>query len=266
MKSQEHPWDLVWGQPYIDSERLVSAIEAELSEENAIDFRGRLLIRDAMIALRIFQGSQTFSRWLNKSPVKNKIEAILKEDLGEPGFTNIGKRLVSGTSKTQVEQIFELLGKGLHQPLVVYIAGSIPSLLSGLSSRPTDDIDFVDEVPREILQQRKIISDIETKYGFTLGHVQSHYLPSNWKQRSVSLGQFGALNVLFVDEIDIFVSKLSSKKEKHKDDLRVLAGKLNKDEVKQRLQTDGRAFLQSDSDRAAIEENWSFVYREPLGL
>lgn len=55
-----------------------------------------------------------------------------------------------------------------------------------------------------------------------------------------------------MDPYDIFVSKLSSKLEKHKDDLRVLSQSLDKDRLKERLFTDGKDFLSSPFDRPAI--------------
>ena len=67
-----------------------------------------------------------------------------------------------------------------------------------------------------------------------------NYLPAHWQNRRHWLGDFGGLRVYVVDEYDIFVSKLSSKKEKHQSDLGVLALKLDKEIARQRLLTDGR--------------------------
>jgi len=63
---------------------------------------------------------------------------------------------------------------------------------------------------------------------------------------------------------DIFVSKLSSKQKKHQLDLRVLALKLDKDVAKRRLLTDGRRFLDDTKLRPQIDENWRFIFQEPL--
>jgi hypothetical protein len=51
---------------------------------------------------------------------------------------------------------------------------SIPTLIKGLTSRPTSDIDFVDEVPAEIRAQGDLLRKIAAEYGLTFGHVQSH--------------------------------------------------------------------------------------------
>lgn len=258
------PWELIWGQPYIDSDRLCSAIERELLADCQQDFRTRLLIRDAVVALESFWGSRKFAKWLERSPVKDSVHAIMREDLGAPGFHNIRSRLVVNVQRNQLEQIFELLSKGISQPTDAYIAGSIPTLIEGLTARPTDDIDFVDEVPLTIREQQATREKIAQQYGFTFGHVQSHYLPKSWQDRLQCFGKFGKLTVYLVDSYDIFVGKLASKQEKHQDDLRVLAAKLDQQKARERLFAYGKDFLASPYDRPTIEENWRFIYREPL--
>src|SRR5262249_37563821 len=157
-----------------------------------------------------------------------------------------------------------LLGRGIPERVEVDIAGSIPTLIKGLTFRPTQDIDFVNEVPEQIRRQRDVLRTIVDSYGLSLGHVQSHYLPANWRNRRRYWGEFGGLRVYMVDEYDIFVSKLSSKQAKHKQDLEVLAGKLDKELAKRRLLEHGHYFLTNEFLRAQIEENWRFIYREPL--
>jgi hypothetical protein len=258
------PWRLVWGQPYIDSRTLAAAIEQDLQRDSNPDFRTRLLVRDAAVAMRSYWGARKFSQWLNVSPVGPRIRAILDEDLGEPGFSTIRRRLVDRIDSTQLNQIFDLLGRGIHGPVEVHIAGSIPTLIKGLTARPTIDIDFVDEVPVEIRRQRAVLRTIATDFGLKMGHVQSHYLPAHWQNRRQWLGDFGGLRVYVVDEYDIFVSKLSSKKEKHQKDLRVLALKLDKETAMHRLLNDGKAFLDDPKLRPQILESWRFIFQEPL--
>lgn len=264
LSPRQDPWQLVWGQPYIDASRLAAAIEGDLQANVLPDFRTRLLVRDAARAIKSYWGAPAFKRWLTASPAGAKIAAILAEDLGEPGFHNIRRRLVSTISKDQVAQVLDQLGQRIHDRIEINIAGSIPTLIRGLTARPTDDIDFVNEVPKEIREQRRVVEQIKTKYGLMLGHVQSHYLPANWELRRQFFGDHGGIRVYLVDTIDIFVSKLSSKQEKHKDDLRVLAPQLDKSVVRERLERDGRPFLDNPFDRPTIEENWRFVFQEPL--
>jgi hypothetical protein len=135
-----------------------------------------------------------------------------------------------------------------------------------LTARPTTAIDFVDEVPAEVRTQRAILRRIEAEFGLKLGHVQSHYLPANWQARRQWLGDFGGFRVYVVDEYDIFVSKLSSRKKKHLDDLRVLALKLDKEIARSRLVSFGQSFLGDTRLKAQIEENWRFIFQEPLVL
>jgi hypothetical protein len=258
------PWRLVWGQPYIDSKALALALESDLARTPRPDFRSRLLVRDAARALRSFWGVRRFGQWLANCAQGEQIQAILEEDLGKPGFRFIRRRLVDVIEETQVRQIFELLGRNVRDRTEVYVAGSIPTLLGGLTVRPTDDIDIVNEVPAAIRSQRAALQRIRTEFGLSLGHVQSHYLPANWEQRRQWFGDFGALRVFLVDVYDTFVSKLSSKQEKHQQDLRVLALKLDKGTAKRRLLEDGQAFLNDPHQRPQIEENWRFIFQEPL--
>jgi hypothetical protein len=258
------PWELVWGQPYIDCETLAAAIEDDLERTSRPDFRTRLLVRDATRAIRSYWGPKRFSHWLHASTVKDRIHTILQEELGSPGYRNIRRRLVSNVGSTEIHQIFSLLGDRVQDSIDVYIAGSIPTLIQGLTARPTDDIDIVNEVPAQIRKQGDLLKRIRSEYGLTLGHVQSHYLPANWQQRRRFLGNFGGLQVYLVDVVDIFVRKLSSKQEKHQQDLRVLANSLQKDVIKRRLQNDGQAFLNDPFLRPQIEANWRFIFRDAL--
>jgi hypothetical protein len=258
------PWRLIWGQPYIDSQTLALAIEQDLGRNDRPDFRTRLLVRDSAVALEAYWGKRRFKNWLKVSPLGSMIRAILDEDLGRPGFSNIRRRLVDRVDSTELKQIFDLLGRTINEPVEIHIAGSIPTLIKGLTARPTDDIDLVDEVPPEIRRQRSVLRKIEGEFGLKLGHVQSHYLPAGWRARRHWLGDFGGLRVYFVDVYDVFVSKLSSRQEKHQLDLRVLALKLDKEKARERLLTDGRAFLDDPKLKPQIEENWRFVFQEPL--
>jgi Nucleotidyltransferase of unknown function (DUF6036) len=258
------PWQLVWGQPHIDSEVLAAAIEGDLQRNPSPDYRTRLLVRDAAKAIQSFWGKRKFARWLAASPAGENIRMILQEAFDETGFPHIRRRLVDNVGAAQIKQIFTLLGQNVHDRVEVYVAGSIPTLIAGLTARPTEDIDIVNEVPAKIRKQRAVLRKIQTDYGLSLGHVQSHYLPTGWENRRQFLGDFGGLRVYLVDPLDIFVSKLSSKKEKHKEDLRVLAQKLDKETAKQRLLDKGRAFLEDPHQRPQIEANWQFIYQEPL--
>ena len=123
------PWRLVWGQPYIDSRTLAAAIEQDLLREPDPDFRTRLLVRDASVALRSYWRARRFLQWLEGSPVGPRIRQILDEDLGETGFPAIRRRLVDSIDSTRISRIFELLGLtvGAHHeaPLVPDVPNAV---------------------------------------------------------------------------------------------------------------------------------------------
>jgi hypothetical protein len=93
------PWELIWGQPYVDADRLSSAIEWELEHNPQPDFCTRLLIRDAVEALQSFWGRSKFAQWLKGTPPRKQVDAIMQEDLGEQGFHNIRSRLVTNIKR-----------------------------------------------------------------------------------------------------------------------------------------------------------------------
>jgi hypothetical protein len=224
-----------------------------LSATSTPDFRTRLLVRDCARAIRSFWGKRRFERWLNASRVGDRIRTILAEDLGKPGFRYIRRRLVANPTRADIEQALELLGGRIHGRVEISIAGSIPTLIAGLTARPTDDIDIVTEVPSEIRGQREALRRIKSDYRLTLGHVQSHDLPSGWESRRHLLGDFGGIRAYLVDPYDIFVRKLSSRQEKHQQDLRVIAKSLDRESMRHRLFTAGKAFLDEPRLRAQIE-------------
>src|SRR5262249_7255285 len=193
-----------------------------------------------------------------------RIATIMREKLGKPGFSTIRRRLVANNISADLEQILDLIGRAIHEKTEINIGGSGPTLVRKLSAGPTQDIDIVDEIPAEIRKQRAVLQSIKDRFGLTFGHVQSHYLPVNWRQRRHFFGDFGPLRAYLVDSYDIFVSKLSSKLERHIDDLRVLAMHLDKGKAKKLLLKDGRPFLDDPFLRPQIEKNWHFVFREAL--
>jgi hypothetical protein len=258
------PWRLVWGQPYIDSRTLAAAIEQDLARSADPDFRTRLLVRDSAVALRAYWGEHRFAQWLEASALGPRIRSILEEDLGETGFHAIRRRLVDSIDSTQFGQVFELLGRGIHGRVEIHIAGSVPTLIEGLTARPTEVIELVDEVPAEIRRQRDVLIKIETEFGLRLGQVPSNNLPIRWQDRLRKFGEFGGLSVDLVDVYDLFVSMLPSHERTHQSDLGVLALELDNDIARHRLLTDGRAFLDDPKLRPQIEENWRFIFQEPL--
>jgi hypothetical protein len=201
---------------------------------------------------------------LTSSSVGSRIDQIIHEDLGKPGFRNIRRRLVTSVHLTDIKQVLQLLGERIHERVELNIAGSVPTLVHGLTARPTDDIDIVDEVPRAIREQRKLLDKIKSDFGLGFGHVQSHYLPARWEQRREYLGDFGGIRAYLLDPYDIFVSKLSSKLEKHQQDLRVLAKAFDPVTARERLLRDGKAFLDDRRSKAQIEKTWQFIFQEPL--
>jgi hypothetical protein len=256
-------WGLAIGPPEVDPGDLAGAIEDQ-AREAPLDFRTRLLIRDSVEALRQYWGGTRAANWLARSPVRDRIESILREDLGEPGFSLLARRLVQKTDPNTVRQFLQELGATLPRTVPLYIGGSVALILPGYLSRQTEDINVVDEVPSEIRAQHAVLDDLKQRFGLLLAHFQSHYLPKGWQQRIHSLESFGSLQVYLVDVYDVFLSKLFSGRTKDRDDLRMLIPQLDKDTIVRRFRETTQDLTSAPDLREKAEKNWYILYGEPL--
>ncbi len=258
-------WELVWGKPEVDPGALSQAIEQAL-DNGSLDFRTRLLIRDSTKALEHYWGSKRLQEWLGSSPVRAKIEAIQKEDLGDPGFPLLKEHLMDKTKLETVKEYLRELGSSIKEPVVLEIGGSIALILTGYLSRATIDLDVVDEVPTVIRVQNKLLDELQKRYHLLLTHFQSHYLPSGWKDRLHYLGRFGALEVYTADVYDIFLGKLFSLRTKDLDDLRAIKPQIDKDHLAKQLLGTTANFLKEPTLKQAAEKNWYILFGENLPL
>jgi hypothetical protein len=248
----------------VDPTSLAQAIEDELSQEQSLDFRTRLLIRDSTDALEQHRGKSRLEQWLRDSHVRQGIEAIRREPLGELGFPLLKNRLVDKTDPETVREFLRDLGTHLSQSIELRVGGAVALILSGYLARSTTDFDIADEVPLELRGQHQLLNQLAQRYGLQLTHFQSHFLPAGWENRLHSHRSFGNLRVLLVDVRDLFVRNLFSSRAKDLDDLRALAPLLDKAALVDRLQASAASLLQDATLRPVAEKNWYILYGEPL--
>jgi len=260
---QNDLWSLTLGRPQIDPKALALALEHEASQKD-LDYRTRLLIRDSLDALAQYWGLDRFDVWLNQSPQRAELEQIRRSGFERPGFPTLHQRLMNTTEPETFRQFLRELGERVPRPARIQIGGSGALILAGNLSRRTDDLDVVDEVPAEIRSQHDLLDELASRYGLRLTHFQSHYLPSGWQQRVLSLGAFGRLDVFSVDPLDIFVGKLFSARTKDLDDLRVLAPQFDNSKVVERLRSSAGALRNEQKLAADAQRNWYILFGEPL--
>lgn len=256
-------WRLVLGWPQIDPDELAEAVQEQACQE-PLDYRTRLLIRDSLAALERHWGEGRLDCWLGMTPVRTRLESIRREAFERPGFPTITERLVKKTDPSDVREFLRELGGHIAHSLPLQVGGSGALILTGYLSRRTDDLDVVDEVPEVLRNQHQLLQRLRTRYGLGLAHFQSHYLPKDWDKRLHSLGSFGRLQVFLVDVYDVFLSKLFSKREKDRDDLRVVAPQLDKETLTQRLRDTAAPLASDPALRPNAEQNWYILYGEPL--
>ncbi|MBY0231736.1 MAG: hypothetical protein K2W96_20815 [Gemmataceae bacterium] len=255
-------WGLVWGKPWIDPQRLAEALDQ--NARPGLDHRTRLLVRDSARALERRWGPARWAAWLERSPARPVIEAVRRETLDGTGFPYIEGALMERTEPDTVLQYLRELGAAARKPAELNIGGAIALILPGLIERATQDIDIVDEVPAELREQHGLLDSLNRAYRLNLTHFQSHFLPSGWESRRHSLGTFGPLRAYRVDEMDIFLGKLFSKREKDRDDLRLLLPQLDRAALLRRFAETCGGMWADPALRAAAELNWHILTGEAL--
>src|SRR5215475_8654486 len=176
-------WSLVrGGSPQIDPHDLAEAVVNQVTVE-PLDYRTRLLIRDSMEALRNYWGQQKVDQLLEHSPAQTKIGVICRESFEEIGFPSIRMRLMEKLEPETVRLYFAELAKHVRKPMKLEVGGSIAFILPELLVRNTEDVDVVDEVPKDLREKYDVLEGLQNRYGLNLTHFQQHYLPSGWANR-----------------------------------------------------------------------------------
>jgi hypothetical protein len=254
-------WSLVDGARWIDASELLGAIKLELSNA-PFDFRTRLLLRDSYRALEHHWGSARLTALAGE--VGSKLQTILTENLGDTGFPTLEQRIVESVKPQTILEFLRELGAAIKDPARLEIGGASSLILSGYLSRSTEDIDIVDQIPPTIRHEHDLLSRLSARYGLSLTHFQSHYLPQAWEKRLRSLGRFDLLDVYLIDAYDIFVGKLFSNREKDLDDLRLLKRSLEKERIIDRFKTSGQLLAAEPALRGQSLKNWHILFGEPL--
>ena len=262
-------WAVAHSGPQVDADSLARAVEAAADEQD-LDYRTRLLVRDSLRALGAHWGSDRLRAWLAGSPRRSRIveEICCPESFGpdpeEIGFPSLARRVVDTTKTETILEFFRTLSRHVRQPTKLIVGGSIALMLAEMLSRRTEDVDVVDEVPAELRAQHAVLDELVTRFGLQLTHFQSHYLPSGWRRRTRAFQTFGRLDVHLVDPYDVLVSKLCSRRAKDLYDLRALKPQIDRDLLKTRFTTAGAPLLAEPRLRDAASQNWYVLFGDEL--
>ena len=263
MKVADDLWTLTRGRPQIDPHDLAAAVAAQAASGD-LDYRTRMLIHDSVDALRHYWGNPQVQEWLARCPAYEKIEEICREEFDKVGFPSLKRRVMDKTKPEVIEQFLEHLGRSLRHEVTVYVAGSVALILPGYLDRHTDDIDLIDEIPKEIRENHHLLHELFDSYGLELGHVQSHYFPSGWRDRVHSLGDKGRLRVYLLDVYDVFLSKLFSARVKDMGDMRMVQNQIDKAILIEKFKTTCGSFLEAPQELQKAQNNWRVLFGEDL--
>jgi hypothetical protein len=256
-------WTLARLRPYVDPHDLTIAIERQIAAKD-LDYRSRLLIRDSIDALKGYWGPEKFAAWYDQTPMRGEIEGICGEEFDKVGFPSMRKRVMDRTTPEQIRNYLERLGQKFRKKTVIEIAGSCALILIDLLDRGTEDIDIVDEVPKEIRDRPDITDELQGLFFLHLGHVQRHYFPAGWQERTHFFDRYDRLTVRLVDKHDVFLSKLFSARVKDKIDLRELVDKVTKETLVDLLKRCCGGFLSDERLKQLATDNWHLLYKEDL--
>jgi hypothetical protein len=256
-------WTLVLAHPHIDPDQLAAALERQTLNP-PLDFRTRLLVRDSLDALRKVWGLPRTNEWIMRSRACDVFNAIQQEELAPDGFPFLVKQLMESIKPDVILALLRELGDAVDTLTSITIGGAAALIIANRLARMTQDVYVVDELPAPIRDQHDLLAKLADRYRLRLTHFQSHYLPSGWVGRRKSLARFGNLHVFLVDELDIAIGKLFSNREKDRDDLRVLAGQIEKQAFVDRLRLAGQAHLKEPALRQNAEKNWYVLFGDAL--
>jgi hypothetical protein len=255
-------WALIESRTEIDPNDLASAIDVQAAQPSE-DYRTRLLIHESLAALEAYWG-QRFEAWLKGNPQRSQLQGIRQARFDEIGFPSLERRIMEKTSPERVRQFLEYLGQRVRGDHRLYIAGSVALILPGYLSRKTEDIDVVDEIPKEIRDNHKLLDDLQQIFTLHLGHVQTHYFPTGWMDRAHHFDDFGRLSAYLLDVYDVFLSKLFSARVKDIQDLTALAPRLDKATLEEKLLAHCGSFLAAPRLKELATNNWKVLYGEDL--
>ena len=158
-----------------------AAVEDQVIRQD-LDYRSRVLIRDSIKALRHHWGDERVENWLMGSPVGEQIAAIDRGPWDDDrGFSSLIRRVVDALTPQTIERFFRDLSRHVRRPLRLAVGGSAALIVLGYLARPTEDVDVVDEVPKELREQHALLSELKERYGLELAHFQQHYRPMRWQ-------------------------------------------------------------------------------------
>jgi hypothetical protein len=263
-------WNLL-ACPTIDPATLARAIETVIVEPN-LDWRTLQLVKDGWQALE----ESIEPGFLNEFFVQRtsiQIAAVIRARIDDDSnshcdvkFPSLKERLMPHLSPITIRQFLRELGSAIAHPATITMGGAASLVLRGLLSKATEDVDVVDEIPAQIRGEQEILHELSARYGLSMTHLQSRYLPRDWESRTIDFGAFGKIQARLVDALDIIAGKVYSARPKDLDDFRLLSLNLNKEELRQRVLQGSSSLGSSDQNRRQAITHWYIVYGEDLGL
>lgn len=231
-------WSYVKGRKWLSARELLQrlGLAADTVDQEDLDYRSRLLIRDSLDALAGHYGRSYVESRIARMPSAGTLQTTWHAKFDDDtGFPSLKDRIMEPLTHDDVLNYLRDLARDIRTPTTVTIGGSVALILRDLVIRDTEDIDVVNEVPASIRELHTTLDRLKERHELILGHFQSHYLPTNWERRTTLLETFGPLQVRLVDAIDVLLTKLFSIRSKDFVDLRSAWKLIDRDLFRERL-------------------------------
>lgn len=145
----------------------------------------------------------------------------------------------------------------LPGPVELHCLGGFVTAVQYRLDRPTNDVDYVEIIPRDALQVLQQIagpgSNLAEKHGLHFQHVTVASLPESYTERLRELfpGRFRNLSLFALDPHDLALSKLARNNPVDRDDVAYLAKTvpLDPDLLRKRYREELRPILIGDLER-----------------
>ena len=258
-------WSLVASRAPIPEDALIPALRRTAVLEPDRCYRTRMMVHDALDAMAARLGEAEVRRRVGDDEAGRSLAADWADEYDKEGFWSIKFRIVEPVTPDLILTMLRELGNKLRRPASINVGGSCSLILAEVLSRPTNDVDVVNELPDVIRNDHELVNFIADKYNLRPTHFASHYLPDNWEFRTRSLGRLGRLDVKVVDPIDVIAGKFFSKRQKDGKDLLAVWPRVDHDVLRDRLEFNTADLRKEQRLLDAARHNW-YIFTGRRGL
>jgi hypothetical protein len=258
-------WSLVSNRGWIPEDALIPAFRKTVRDEPDPCYRTQMMIHDGLDALAGRWGRSRVEARLGTDAAGDRLRAFWDYTYDKEGFWSIKMRLVEPVTPEQILRMLRDASRRVRRPARINVGGSCALILSRWITRPTDDVDVVNELPDVLRSDYELIDSLAARHKLRLTHFASHYLPDGWENRVVPAAMFNQLDVRVVDPTDVLTGKFFSRREKDYRDILASERHVSKDVLRERMEHNTSSFRTVNRLLWQGRDNW-YAFSGEVGL